>query len=45
MAKTVMGLFDRRSEAEKVVQELVHSGFKREDIRLVGGDTWDKVWH
>ena len=35
MAKTVMGLFDNRSEAQQVVQALVDDGFRREDIHTV----------
>jgi hypothetical protein len=42
MAKTAMGLFDRRTEAEEAIQELVHSGFKQEDVCLVSGETWIK---
>jgi hypothetical protein len=35
MAKTVIGLIENTSEAEKVVDELMKSGFDREDIGLV----------
>jgi len=35
MAKTVIGLFDNLGDAQRVVQELVDSGFQREDISLI----------
>ena len=35
MAKTVIGLFDDRREAQQVVQALVEDGFRREDIHTV----------
>ena len=35
MAKTVIGLFNDRREAQQVVQALVDDGFRREDIRTV----------
>ena len=35
----VVGLFDSRSEAHSTVQQLVYSGFDREDISLVSQDT------
>jgi uncharacterized protein (TIGR02271 family) len=35
----VVGLFDSRSEAHSTVQQLVNSGFAREDISLVSQDT------
>ncbi|HEX8634648.1 MAG TPA: YsnF/AvaK domain-containing protein [Pyrinomonadaceae bacterium] len=35
MAKTVIGLFDNRAEAQSVVQELVNEGFKRDDISVM----------
>jgi len=38
MAKTVVGLFDTAAEAQSVVQELVNSGFERNDISLVAND-------
>ena len=34
MAKTVVGLFDTAAEAQSVVQELINSGFQRNDISL-----------
>ena len=34
----VVGLFDSRSEAHSTVQQLVNSGFDREDISLVSQD-------
>ena len=34
----VVGLFDSRSEAHLTVQQLVNSGFDREDISLVSQD-------
>lgn len=38
MAKTVIGLFDNFAEAQRVVQDLVDSGFQREDISIVSND-------
>ena len=38
MAKTVVGLFDTAAEAQSVVQELINSGFQRNDISLVAND-------
>jgi len=38
MAKTVVGLFDTIAEAQSVVQELVNSGFQRNDISLIAND-------
>jgi uncharacterized protein (TIGR02271 family) len=35
MAKTVIGLFDDRREAQHIVQALVDDGFRREDIRTL----------
>lgn len=35
MAKTVIGLFDSLHDAQRVVQELVDSGFQNEDISLI----------
>ena len=35
----VVGLFDSRSEAHSTVQQLLNSGFDREDISLVSQDT------
>jgi hypothetical protein len=42
MAKTATGLFDRRTEAEKVNQQVVHGGFKWEEVCPVVGDTQGK---
>ena len=38
MTKTVVGLFDTAAEAQSVVQELINSGFQRNDISLVAND-------
>lgn len=38
MAKTVVGLFDTRQEAQDVVQELVNNGFARNDIGLLANN-------
>lgn len=38
MAKTVVGLFDSFAEAQHVVQDLIDSGFRREDISVVSND-------
>jgi uncharacterized protein (TIGR02271 family) len=35
MAKTVIGLFDNRAEAQSVVQELMGEGFRRDDISVM----------
>jgi uncharacterized membrane protein len=35
MAKTMIGLFDSLSEARRVVQELIDSGFRSDDISIV----------
>ncbi|HEV2802924.1 MAG TPA: YsnF/AvaK domain-containing protein [Pyrinomonadaceae bacterium] len=35
MAKTVIGLFDNRAEAESVVQALLGEGFRRDDISVM----------
>ena len=35
MAKTVIGLFDDRREAEHIVQALMDDGFRRENIRTL----------
>jgi hypothetical protein len=35
MAKTVIGLFDNRAEAQSVVQALVGEGFRRDDISVM----------
>ena len=35
MAKTVIGLFDDRREAQHIVHALVNDGFRREDIRTL----------
>jgi hypothetical protein len=38
MTKTVVGLFDTTAEAQSVVQELINSGFERNNISLVAND-------
>lgn len=35
MAKTVVGLFDTSRQAQDAVQDLINSGFKRDDISMV----------
>lgn len=35
MAKTIIGLFDNRAEAQSVVQELLSENFRREDISVM----------
>jgi uncharacterized protein (TIGR02271 family) len=35
MAKTIIGLFDNRAEAQNVVQELLSENFRREDISVM----------
>jgi hypothetical protein len=39
MAKTVVALYDDRSEAEAAIRELQDNGFRREDISLAASDT------
>jgi uncharacterized protein (TIGR02271 family) len=39
MARTIVGVFDGREEAQRVVQELVDSGYSRDDISLMMRDT------
>lgn len=39
MAKTVVGLFETYGEAQHVVQDLMDSGFRREDISVVANDS------
>jgi hypothetical protein len=38
MAKTIVGLFDRLTEAQTAVQALVDAGFRHDDISLVAND-------
>ena len=35
MAKTVIGLFSNHSEAQQAIQELVATGFARQDIMVI----------
>ncbi len=35
MAKTIIGLFDNRAEAQSVVQELLSENFRRDDISVM----------
>jgi uncharacterized membrane protein len=37
-SQSVVGIFDRRSEAEDAVRELINSSFRREDISLIAGN-------
>src|ERR1700750_842691 len=37
MAKSVVGIFDQRSEAERAVRDLMDNGFRRDDISLIAG--------
>ncbi|NTU84834.1 MAG: hypothetical protein HGA45_36630, partial [Chloroflexales bacterium] len=39
MTKTVVGLFDNFAEAQSVVQDLIDSGFRREDISVVANES------
>jgi uncharacterized protein (TIGR02271 family) len=43
MAKTVIGLFDSMSEGRKVVQELLHNGFRKDDISIVSRENGEYV--
>jgi uncharacterized protein (TIGR02271 family) len=43
MAKTVIGLFDSTSEAREVVQELLNSGFRSDDISVVSRENGEYV--
>jgi hypothetical protein len=36
--KTVLGLIDNRSEAEKAIEELLKSGFQKRDIGVISGE-------
>ncbi len=38
MAKSVVGIFDQRSDAERAVRDLMDNGFRREDISLIAGN-------
>src|ERR1051325_6158957 len=35
MTKTVVALFDERSDAQKAVDELISEGFRREDVNIM----------
>src|SRR5262245_52926382 len=37
MAKSIVGIFDQRSEAESAVRELIDSGFRRDDVSMIAG--------
>lgn len=39
MAKTVVGLFDRFEEAQRVISDLVDRGFRREDISVMANNS------
>jgi hypothetical protein len=39
MAKTIVGLFESYAAAQHVVQDLLDSGFRREDISVVANDS------
>jgi len=39
MAKSVVGIFDQRSEAERAVRDLIDNGFRRDDISFIAGHT------
>jgi len=39
MAKSIVGIFDQRSDAERAVRDLMDNGFRREDISLIAGNT------
>ena len=39
MAKSIVGIFDQQSEAERAVRDLMDNGFRREDISLIAGHT------
>lgn len=43
MAKSVIGLFDSMSEAREAVQELLHSGFRKDDISLISRENGEYV--
>ncbi len=36
MTKSVVGIFDQRSEAEGAVRDVIDTGFRREDVSLIG---------
>jgi uncharacterized protein (TIGR02271 family) len=37
-SQSVVGIFDKRSEAESAVRELINSSFRREDVSLIAGN-------
>jgi uncharacterized membrane protein len=39
MAKTVVGLFDTAADAQSAIQELIDTGWPREDISIIAGNT------
>ncbi len=43
MARTVVGFFDTREQAERAVEELVSSGFMRDNISVATGDLQNEV--
>lgn len=43
MAKTVVGFFDTRDQAERAVESLVQAGFVRENISVATGDLRSEV--
>ena len=45
MAKTVVGMFDDTMHARQAVEDLVDSGFAREDISLVARGTDEDIEH
>src|SRR5712671_5035427 len=42
MAKSIVGIFDQRSDAERAVRDLMDNGFRREDISLIAGNPSDE---
>jgi uncharacterized protein (TIGR02271 family) len=45
MAKSIVGIFDKRSDAESAVRELIDSGFSRNDISLIAGNASGEYTH
>lgn len=44
MTKTVVGLFDHYSEAQRVVQDLIDHGYRQEDISMFANEETQKAY-
>jgi len=45
MTKSIVGIFDHRSDAESAVRELIDNGFSRNDISLIAGNASGDYTH